>query len=139
MPIISTFIEFILHLDLHLSSIIQAYGVWTYLLLFSIVFFETAFVIMPILPGDSLLFAAGALAARGSLKLSFLFILLAFAAITGDAINYWIGHLLGPTLFQREKIWFLNKKYLEKTHHFYEHHGGKTIVFARFVPIIRTF
>lgn len=132
-------IIFLLHLDKYLDTIIRSYGTWTYGLLFIIIFCETGLVITPVLPGDSILFAAGAFAAIGSLNVYWLFILLSLAAIIGDTINYWIGHFIGPRIFQKETGWFLNKKYLERTHQFYEKHGGKTIIIARFIPIIRTF
>ncbi len=139
MEIILKLIDFILHLDKYLSVIIQSYGTWTYAILFLIIFCETGLVVMPILPGDSLLFAAGAFAALDSLNVFWLFILLSAAAIIGDTINYWVGHFVGPKIFAKENVRFLNKKYLEQTHQFYEKHGGKTIIIARFIPIIRTF
>jgi membrane-associated protein len=139
MEIISKLIDIFLHLDKHLNEIIGQYGAWTYLILFVIIFCETGLVITPILPGDSLLFAAGALAALGSLDVFWLFVLLTIAAIIGDTVNYWIGHWVGPRIFHRENVRFLNKKHLERTHEFYERYGGKTIIIARFVPIIRTF
>jgi len=129
--------DFIIHLDEHLGILIQSYGVFVYAILFFIVFLETGFVITPFLPGDSLLFAAGAFAAIGALDLSVLFILLSFAAIAGDTINYWIGHKLGPKVFKGSRLF--KKEYLEKAERFYEKHGGKTIFIARFLPIIRTF
>ena len=132
-------IDFILHIDVHLSEIIQSYGVWTYLILFLIIFCETGLVVTPFLPGDSLLFAAGAFAARGDLHVLWLFILLSIAAILGDTANYWIGNLVGPKVFHQEHVRFLNKEYLNRTHQFFEKYGGKTIIIARFVPIIRTF
>lgn len=132
-------IDFILHIDIHLSEIIQSYGVWTYLILFLIIFCETGLVVTPFLPGDSLLFAAGAFAARGDLHVLWLFILLSIAAILGDTANYWIGNLVGPKVFHQEHVRFLNKEYLNRTHQFFEKYGGKTIIIARFVPIIRTF
>ncbi len=138
MELISTLIDLFLHLDKHLNSIIQTYGVWTYGLLFLVVFLETGVVVTPFLPGDSLLFAAGTFAALGSLRVELLFILLTTAAIIGDTVNYWIGHYIGPRAFSGD-IRYLKKEYLDRTHEFYEKHGGKTIILARFVPIIRTF
>lgn len=128
-----------MHLDKHLSTVIQNYGVWTYMILFLIIFCETGLVIAPLLPGDSLLFAAGAFAAVGSLDPVWLFILLTIAAVAGDTLNYWIGHYMGPKVFQQNGSRFFKKEYLERTHQFYERHGGKTIIIARFMPIIRTF
>ncbi len=128
-----------MHLDKHLGGVIQTYGVWTYLILFLIIFCETGLVITPILPGDSLLFAAGAFAAIGALDAGWLFLLLSIAAVAGDTVNYTIGSYLGPKIFHREKVRFLNQEYLDRTHRFYEKHGGKTIIIARFMPIIRTF
>ncbi|MBI3795444.1 MAG: DedA family protein [Deltaproteobacteria bacterium] len=139
MELLKEFIEFFLHLDTHLSAAIQAYGVWTYLLLFLIIFCETGLVVTPILPGDSLLFAAGALAAGSSLNIVWLAVLLSVAAVLGDAVNYAIGHFMGPKVFSREDRRFLKKEYLDRTHQFYEKYGGKTIIIARFVPIVRTF
>lgn len=132
-------IDFVIHIDVHLAEIIKDYGLWTYLILFLIIFCETGLVVTPILPGDSLLFAAGTFAASGSLDVVWLFMLLSVAAIAGDTVNYWIGSFVGPKIFQKEKIRFLNKEHLERTHQFYEKYGGKTIVIARFMPIIRTF
>ncbi len=139
MELISALIDFVLHIDKHLDVLIQGYGLWVYLILFLIVFCETGLVVTPFLPGDSLLFAAGAFAARGSLRLSWVFAILAGAAILGDTVNYWVGQIAGPKVFQSERSRFLNRKHLLKTHEFYEHHGGKTIIIARFIPIIRTF
>ncbi len=139
MELIQYFVELFLHLDKHLNVIIQNYGVWTYLLLFVVIFCETGLVVTPFLPGDSLLFAAGTFAALGSLEVAWLFVLLSGAAIGGDTVNYWIGHYVGPKVFYKEDVPFLNKEYLERTHRFYEKHGGKTIIIARFIPIIRTF
>jgi membrane-associated protein len=136
---LETLIDLFLHLDKHLNEIISQYGTWTYLILFLIVFCETGLVVTPFLPGDSLLFAAGAIAALGSLNVFWLFVLLSTAAIIGDTVNYWIGAWLGPKVFHRENVRFLNKKHLERTHKFYEKYGGKTIIIARFVPIVRTF
>ncbi len=132
-------IDLFLHLDKHLGEVIQNYGVWTYSILFLIVFCETGLVVAPILPGDSLLFAAGAFAARGSLDLRILILLLLVAAILGDAVNYHIGRIIGPKVFEKKDSKIFRKEYLEKTQKFYERYGGKTIVIARFVPIIRTF
>ncbi len=138
MEFITTIIDLFLHLDEHLSSVLQTYGTWTYLLLFLIIFLETGLVVTPFLPGDSLLFAAGAFAGLGDLNIALLLGLLSAAAILGDTVNYWIGHYVGPRAFSGE-VRFLKKEYLDRTHEFYERHGGKTIILARFVPIIRTF
>jgi membrane-associated protein len=138
MEIINFFIDFILHLDQHLNDIIQNYGLWTYLILFVIIFLETGFVIMPFLPGDSLLFAAGTFSAIGSLNVWLLWLIVFIAAVLGDTVNYWVGNKVGPRVFDQD-IRFLKREYLEKTQHFYEKHGGKTIILARFVPIVRTF
>jgi membrane-associated protein len=139
MEFIAAIFDFIIHIDKYLSALIQTYGVWTYLILFVIVFCETGLVATPFLPGDSLLFAAGTFAAMSSLDVMWLFIILSVSAILGDTVNYWIGHYVGPKIFHRENVRFLNIKYLEQTHQFYEKYGGKTIIIARFVPIIRTF
>jgi len=136
---LKTVFDFVIHIDVHLSAIIQAYGIWTYLILFLIIFCETGLVVTPLLPGDSLLFAAGTFAAKGDLNVMWLFILLSIAAILGDTANYWIGDYIGPKIFHKENVRFLNKEYLDRTHQFYEKYGGKTIIIARFVPIIRTF
>ena len=133
------FIDFILHVDQYLDLIIQTFGVWVYVLLFLIIFFETGLVVTPFLPGDSLLFVAGAFAARGSLDLALSLILLFIAAVAGDAANYWMGNVVGPRIFAREKGRFFNREHLTRTQTFYERHGKKTIIIARFVPIIRTF
>jgi membrane-associated protein len=138
MELLSTFIEYFLHLDKHLGQVIQAYGFWTYLILFLIIFCETGLVVTPILPGDSLLFAAGTFAAIGALNAEALFLLLGTAAVAGDSVNYAIGHAIGPRVF-KEDYRYLKREYLERTHEFYERHGGKTIIIARFMPIIRTF
>jgi membrane-associated protein len=138
MDLIQTIIEYILHLEKYLFQIIQQYGTWTYLLLFIVIFMETGFVITPFLPGDSLIFAAGAFAGLGYLNIGILFLLLCAAAILGDTVNYWIGHYIGPRAFSGN-IRFLKKEYLDRTHAFFEKYGGKTIIIARFVPIIRTF
>jgi membrane-associated protein len=138
MDFVRSVMDFFLHLDEHLNQIVTTYGVWTHLILFAIVFAETGLVVTPFLPGDSLLFAAGALAAIGSLDLWLLVVLLIGAAILGDTVNYWVGAWIGPRAFSGN-VKFLRKDYLDRTHAFYEKHGGKTIILARFVPIIRTF
>jgi membrane-associated protein len=138
MQIVSELVDFILHLDVHLNAIIQNFGIWTYLILFLIIFLETGVVVTPFLPGDSLLFAAGSFAALGSLNVWVLFVTLTLAAILGDTLNYWIGHYIGPRAFSGN-VRFLKKEYIDRTHGFYERHGGKTIILARFIPIIRTF
>jgi membrane-associated protein len=139
MELLNTFVDIFLHLDRHLNIIIQNYGLWTYLILFLIIFCETGLVVAPFLPGDSLLFASGALASIGSLDVGWLFGLLSAAAIAGNTVNYWIGYYIGPKVFHKKNVRFLNKEYLDRTHRFYEKHGGKTIIIARFIPIIRTF
>ncbi len=128
----------ILHLDKVLKDIILTYHTWTYLILFFVIFMETGFVVTPFLPGDSLIFAAGAFAGLGSLHVGILFVVLALAAIAGDTANYWIGHYIGPRAFSGN-IRFLKKEYIDRTHTFFEKYGGKTIIIARFIPIIRTF
>jgi membrane-associated protein len=137
---IEFFKDWILHLDKHLETVIQACGAWSYLVLFVVIFCETGLVVTPFLPGDSLLFAAGAVAARPDFHLSLttLFLLLSTAAIVGDNVNYWIGRYVGPRAFTG-KVRFLKKEYLERTHRFFEKYGGKAVVLARFVPIVRTF
>ncbi len=139
MELIRELIDFIIHIDVHLNELIVTYGTWTYAILFAIIFCETGLVVTPFLPGDSLLFAAGAFAAAGSLDAFWLFVLLSAAAILGNVVNYWIGSLVGPGVLKQKNVRFLNRDYLERTHRFYEKHGGKTIVIARFLPIIRTF
>jgi membrane-associated protein len=139
MELIKKILDIALHLDRYLSAIIQQYGLWTYAILFVVIFIETGFVVMPFLPGDSLLFAAGTFAAFGALKVGWLMALLAAAAIIGDTVNYWVGHFLGPKVFSKEKARFFKKEHLDRTHAFYEKHGGKTIIIARFVPIVRSF
>jgi membrane-associated protein len=138
MDFILKLVDFILHIDVYLSDIITRYGAWTYGLLFFVIFLETGFVITPFLPGDSLIFAAAAFAARGALNPWVLFILMAIAAFAGDTANYWIGHAIGAKAYTGEVKW-IKKEYMERTHAFFEKHGGKTIFLARFVPIIRTF
>jgi membrane-associated protein len=136
--LIAWFVDFVLHMDKHLDLIVRSMGMWSYAILFIVIFVETGVVIFPFLPGDSLLFAAGSLAALGSLNVWALFALLALAAILGDTVNYWIGHYIGPRVFSTNSR-FLKREYLDRTHAFYEKHGGKTIFLARFIPIIRTF
>jgi membrane-associated protein len=133
------FIQIVLHLDQYLAVLIQDYGQWVYLILFLIIFCETGLVVTPFLPGDSLLFVTGTLAATGSMDLKTVTGLLMLAAFMGDNTNYWIGRIIGPKVFSRDGSRLLNRKHLDKTHAFYERHGGKTILFARFLPIIRTF
>ena len=132
------FVDLFLHLDTHLSAVISQYGTWTYLILFLIVFCETGLVVTPFLPGDSLLFAAGTFAALGDLDVWLMIVLLIIAAVVGDTVNYWVGAAISPRAFQG-RIRFLKREHLERTHAFYEKHGGKTIILARFIPIIRTF
>jgi len=132
-------LDILLHLDRHLGEIIRDFGVWTYLILFVIVFCETGLVVTPILPGDSLLFAVGTFAALGALDLAVSLIMLSVAAVAGDSTNYAIGYRVGPSVFRGERSRWLNREYLDRTHRFYERHGPKTIVIARFVPIVRTF
>jgi membrane-associated protein len=139
MDLIKKILDIALHLDRYLSAIIQQYGLWTYGILFVVIFIETGFVVMPFLPGDSLLFAAGTFAALKALDIRILLLLLSAAAIIGDTVNYWVGHHLGPKVFSKEDARFFKKEYLDRTHAFYEKHGGKTIIIARFVPIIRSF
>ncbi len=136
---ITQFIDIFLHLDKYLSTIIQSYGYITYFILFAIIFCETGLVVLPFLPGDSLLFAAGAFAAKGDMNLGILFAILCIAAIAGDSVNYEIGSYIGPKIAKQEKTRFLNKAHIERTHQFYEKYGAKTIIIARFIPIIRTF
>ena len=138
MEIIKFLIEFILHIDKHLGEIIKNYGTFTYLILFFIIFAETGFVFTPFLPGDSLLFAAGVFASLGSFNIFILLLILMLAAILGDTLNYWIGHFFGEKIVRNSKI-PIKKDHIEKTNRFFEKHGGKTIILARFVPIIRTF
>ena len=139
MELLSTFIDIFIHLDEHLASILITFGPWTYLILFGIIFAETGLVVTPFLPGDSLLFAVGALAAAtGVLNIYVVILLLIIAAIVGDSVNYSVGKYIGPRVF-KERMRLIKKEHLDKTHAFYEKHGGKTIILARFVPIIRTF
>lgn len=138
MELIKTALDFVLHIDDQLKLIIAQYGFLTHLILFLIIFAETGFVVTPFLPGDSLLFAAGALAATGSLQLPWLLVLLFIAAVAGDTVNYWIGHWVVPRAFSGS-LPFLKKEHLDRTNQFFEKYGGKTIILARFVPIVRTF
>lgn len=139
MEIISGFFDLLAHLDQHLLSLLQNYGGWVYLILFLIIFCETGLVVAPFLPGDSLLFVTGTLAATGALNVQGVAVLLMAASFSGDNTNYWIGRYLGPKVLRKEQSRFFNRSYLEKTRRFYEKHGGKTILVARFIPIIRTF
>ena len=140
MNLILKLIDLFLHIDRHLESLIHDFQAGTYLILFFVIFMETGFVVTPFLPGDSLIFAAGAFASRPSspLNIVVLYIILCLAAIAGDTVNYWIGHYIGPRAFSGN-IRFFKKEYLDRTHSFFERHGGKTIILARFIPIIRTF
>ncbi len=138
MSVLSFFVDFVLHLDVHLAEMISTYGAVAYAILFLIIFVETGLVFVPFLPGDSLLFVAGALAALGSLNVFTLLVLLALAAVLGDTCNYWIGHFFGERITSNPRM-PVKKKHIETTHRFFEKHGGKTILLARFVPVIRTF
>jgi len=133
-----TIIDLFLHLDKHLESAVNTMGVWVYVLIFAIIFMETGFVITPFLPGDSLLFAAGAIASLSELNIFTLYIIILIAAIFGDSVNYWIGNKIGPKAFEKDSR-FIKKKYLLQAQAFYEKHGGKAITLSRFVPIVRTF
>ena len=139
MELIKALVEILMHLDTHLDLVIRSYGVWTYGILFLIIFLETGLVVTPFLPGDSLLFAVGTFAALRLLDVRWSVFFLSTAAIAGDTVNYWIGHATGPKVFTKGESRFLNKRHLERTNHFYKRYGGKTIILARFVPIIRTF
>lgn len=139
MELITGFIDIVLHLDRHLQWLVTNYGVWIYLILFAIIYCETGLVVTPFLPGDSLLFVAGALAAGGGMYIHALFAVLLAASFSGDNTNYWIGRFIGPRVFRRAGSRLFNPAHLERTQRFYEKHGGKTIVIARFVPIVRTF
>jgi membrane-associated protein len=139
MEIITNLLDYVLHLDKHLGYLIENYGLWCYLIFFLVVFCETGLVVTPFLPGDSLLFAIGALTAAGSLNVVSIFILLSIAAIAGDSVNYAIGKYFGHIILRHQGKWFLKKEHIERTHSFYERYGAKTIVIARFVPIVRTF
>lgn len=133
------FLDILLHLDKYLLALTQSYGLWIYLILFLIIYCETGLVVAPFLPGDSMLFVAGTLAASGAMDVNLLIGVLMAAAVSGDNTNYWIGRFVGPRMFSHEKSRFFNHEHLERTHAFYERHGGKTVVFCRFLPIIRTF
>lgn len=139
MEYLTDFFSVLIHLDKYLATIINQYGTWTYAMFFIVVFCETGLVFTPFLPGDSLLFAAGTFAAIGSLNVNFLAFILIIAAIAGDSVNYWIGKKFGLKILAKNNNIFIKKEYIYKTHKFYERHGGKTIILARFVPIIRTF
>jgi membrane-associated protein len=138
MELLKHFVDLFLHLDVHLSELIAAYGAWTYGILFLIIFCETGLVVTPFLPGDSLLFAAGTFGGMGSLNPGFLFLLLFGASVLGDSTNYWIGRFIGPRAFSGN-LRFLKQEHLDKTRAFYDRHGRKTVILARFLPIIRTF
>ncbi|SEK34753.1 DedA family protein [Nitrosovibrio tenuis] len=139
MELLATFADIILHLDKHLIWLVQNYGDLVYVVLFLIIFCETGLVVAPFLPGDSLLFVAGAIAATGAMEVQLLAALLMLAAFLGDNTNYWIGRYFGPRIFTRADSPLLNRAHLQKTHEFYAKHGGKTVIFARFLPIVRTF
>ncbi|HXZ97101.1 MAG TPA: DedA family protein [Burkholderiales bacterium] len=139
MEVIASFFDLLAHLDRHLLSLLQIYGGWIYPILFLIIFCETGLVVTPFLPGDSLLFVTGTLTATGALNVQGVATLLMAAAFLGDNTNYWIGRYLGPRVFRKERSHFFNRRYLERTQIFYEKHGGKTILIARFIPVIRTF
>lgn len=139
MEFLATLLDIALHLDQHLQALVAAYGAWVYMILFLIVFCETGLVVTPFLPGDSLLFVAGTIAAAGGMNIHLLVVLLIIAAVLGDAVNYGVGHYIGPRVFRSSGSRWLNPRHLERAHAFYERHGGKTIIIARFVPIIRTY
>jgi membrane-associated protein len=134
-----TIIDYVLHLDKHLSVVLESVGLWSYLLFFAIIFAETGLVVTPFLPGDSLVFTLGTLAATGSLNIGWLFVILSAAAILGDSANYAVGKYFGSIILKKQGAWFLKKEHIDRTHRFYEKYGSKTIVLARFVPIVRTF
>lgn len=139
MELVATLWDFALHLDAHLAAFIAEHGAWVYALLFAIIFCETGLVVTPFLPGDSLLFVVGTLAAAGGMDIVLVMALLVAAALCGDNVNYWIGRWAGPKVFRAEASRWLNRRHLDRTHAFYERHGGKAIIIARFVPIVRTY
>lgn len=139
MEYLAAFVDIVLHLDRHLELLVQQYGIWIYAILFAVIFSETGFVVTPFLPGDSLLFVAGALAALGGMDIGLLLIVLTLAALLGNTLNYQIGRYFGPRVFHWENSRFFNRAALERTHAFYERHGGKTLVLSRFLPLLRTF
>jgi len=139
MELFATLWDFVVHLDAHLAAFVAEHGAWVYALLFAIVFCETGLVVTPFLPGDSLLFVVGALAAAGAMDIALVMALLVSAALCGDNVNYWVGRWAGPRVFRVEDSRWFNRRYLERTHAFYERHGGKAILIARFVPIVRTY
>ena len=139
MELLGQIVDIVLHLDQHLAWFLNQYGTWIYALLFLIVFAETGLVVMPFLPGDSLLFVAGTLAGGGGMHVGWLAADPMAAAIMGDSTNYWIGRYVGPKVFKREDSWFFHRNHLIRTERFYERHGGKTVVLARLLPILRTF
>jgi membrane-associated protein len=139
MEYVNWFVDLILHLDVHLKDLIQTYGMWIYAILFLVIYCETGLVVTPFLPGDSLLFAVGTFAASGALDLMTILPLLLLASISGDTTNYWVGAFIGPKVFTRQNSRIFRKDYLDRTHQFYETYGGKTIMIAKFVPIVRTF
>jgi membrane-associated protein len=139
LELITGFIDIVLHLDKHLEILVQQYGTWVYAILFAIIFCETGLVVLPFLPGDSLLFVAGALAAVGGMDLMVLMLTLCIAAITGNMVNYQVGRYLGPKVFYWPNSRFFNQSALQKSHAFYEQHGGKTLIISRFLPLFRTF
>ncbi len=138
MELIAALIDFILHIDRYIGAIVSEHGAWVYALLFAIVFVETGLVVMPFLPGDSLLFVTGALCGAGHMSLPIALVVLGVAAVAGDQVNYMIGHRVGDTVWQWQGRWF-NRRAFEQAHHFYERYGGITIILARFMPFIRTF
>src|SRR3989304_2203056 len=139
MELVLQFWDLVVHLERHLAGFIAEHGIWVYALLFAIIFCETGLVVTPFLPGDSLLFVVGALAAAGGMDIRLVIALLVIAALSGDNVNYWFGRWAGPKVFRAEDARWLNRRHLERAHAFYERHGGKAIIIARFVPIVRTY